>query len=280
MKKILITGAGSYIGESFLQYMAQWPQEYQVETVDTLDGAWREKSFAGYDALFHVAGIAHRKETAENAALYYEVNRDLAVEMAEKAKADGVGHFVFMSSMSVYGMDTGVITPKTEPKPQSHYGRSKWEAEQALEALATDTFKLAVLRPPMVYGKDCRGNFQLFLTLVKKSPVFPAVKNQRSMIAITNLCAFVRLIIDRTATGVFCPQNREYVNTTEMAKVMASALGRRVWFSRPAGWLIRCIIPVVGKARKAFASLYYKDWEAFDFAYCEETFDESIRRSL
>lgn len=92
MKNILITGANSYVGVSFEKWISQWPDKYHVDTVDMIDGSWREKSFAGYDAVFHVAGIAHRKETKQNAHLYYEVNRDLAIETAKKAKAEGVPH--------------------------------------------------------------------------------------------------------------------------------------------------------------------------------------------
>lgn len=280
MKKILITGANSYIGMSFEKYMSQWPEQYQVDTVDVIGDAWKAVDLSGYDAIFHVAGIAHQKETAENADLYYRVNRDLAVQMAQKAKAEGVRHFVFMSSMSVYGMDQGMITPETMPAPVTHYGRSKLEAEMQMEELQDDRFAVAMLRPPMVYGKGCRGNFQLMLRLVEKSPVFPAVENQRSMISIRNLCAFVHLVIEKGCGGVFCPQNREYVNTTEMAKVMAQTLQRRVLFSKLAGFGIKMLIPVFPKAKKAFSTLIYRDCEQFDFSYCQEDLAESVRNSI
>lgn len=280
MKKILITGANSYIGTSFENYMSQWPDQYRVDSLDLLDSAWREKDFFGYDAIFHVAGIAHQKETDENKALYYKVNRDLTLEVAEMAKRAGVTHFVFMSSMSVYGMERGVITPYTKPAPTTHYGRSKQEAEEGLEKLESPNFSIAILRPPMVYGKGCRGNFQLMLKLVHKSPIFPAVQNQRSMISIRNLCSFVRMAIDKKFNGVFFPQNREYVNTTEIARLMSNAVGRRVWFSRLAGLLVTILIPFVSAAGKAFGSLIYRDCEQFDFCYCEESFAESVSGSI
>lgn len=280
MKRVLIAGANSYIGVSFEQYLKQWPDDYRVDTLDVIGDAWKTADLTGYDAVYHVAGIAHRKETEENAALYYQVNRDLAVELAKKAKADGVGHFVFMSSMSVYGMDQGIITPDTALKPNSNYGKSKLEAELALAELTDDDFRIAVLRPPMVYGKGCRGNFQTMLRLVAKSPVFPVVNNQRSMISIGNLCSFVKMVVDNGWFGVFCPQNREYVNTTHMAKIMAGALGRRVWFSRMAGAAMKMLLPVFGTARKAFSTLIYKDWEQHDFCYCIETTDASLRDSI
>ena len=106
MKKILITGAGSYLGGSFERYLQQWPERYQADTVDMVDGSWREKSFSGYDSVYHVAGIAHSdhgKLSEAQTQLYYRVNRDLAIETAEKAKKDGVKQFIFMSSVIVYG---------------------------------------------------------------------------------------------------------------------------------------------------------------------------------
>lgn len=280
MKKILITGANSYIGVSLEQYLLHWPDRYAVTTLDVVGDGWKSADFSGYDALFHVAGIAHQKETAENRDLYYRVNRDLALEIAAKAKAEGIPHFVFMSSMSVYGMDQGVITPQTQPAPNSNYGCSKYEAEQGLEKLADANFAVAILRPPMVYGKNCRGNFQLMRKLVNISPVFPAINNRRSMISIRNLCAFVRTVIDRKDAGIFCPQNREYVNTTHMARLIAQNAGRKVWFSRLAGGAVRGMIPLVCVARKAFATLIYENFEKHDFCYCEENFEDSIRHSL
>jgi UDP-glucose 4-epimerase len=280
MKKILITGANSYIGVSFEQHMAQFRDAYQVETLDVIGDAWKQADLSGYDVVFHVAGITHQKETKENVDIYYRVNRDLAVEIARKAKADGVSQFVFMSSMSVYGMDSGVITPATKPAPVSHYGKSKLEAEKAMAQLQDEHFQVAVLRPPMVYGKGCRGNFQLMLRLVQKSPVFPVVENRRSMISVRNLCAFVHMVIEKGCSGVFFPQNKEYANTTQMAIIMADTLNRRVIFSKGAGIATKMLIPVFTMARKAFSTLIYQDCEQFDFCYCQEDMESSVRNSI
>lgn len=280
MKKILITGANSYIGQSFEQYMLQYKDAYQVDTLDMIGDGWREAELSGYDVIFHVAGIVHQKETDENRDLYYKVNRDLVEELAQKAKTAGVSQFVFMSTMSVYGMESGVITPDTKPAPVNLYGKSKLEAEGLLNALQDESFTVTVLRPPMVYGKGCPGNFQMLLTLVKKSPVFPAVKNCRSMIFIDNLCAFVHLVIEKKCSGVFFPQNRECANTTEIARIMAKVLQRKVFFSRLAGLGVKLLIPVFGKAKKAFSTLIYKDCEQFDYCYCKEDLESSVRKSI
>ena len=280
MKKILITGANSYIGQSFEEYISQFKDVYQVQTLDMIGDGWREADLSGFDVIFHVAGIVHQKETDQNRDLYYKVNRDLVAELAKKAKAAGVSQFVFMSTMSVYGVESGVITPDTKPVPVTHYGKSKLEAEGLLAAMQDENFTVSVLRPPMVYGKGCPGNFQMLLRLVKKSPIFPAIKNRRSMIFIDNLSAFVHLVIEKKCAGVFFPQNRECANTTEIAKVMAKVLERKVFFSRLAGLGVKILIPVFGKAKKAFSTLIYKDCEQFDYCYCKEDLESSVRKSI
>lgn len=256
MKNILITGANSYVGTSFEKWLSQWPDKYHVDTIDMIDGSWREKSFAGYDAVFHVAGIAHRKETKQNAHLYYEVNRDLAIETAKKAKAEGVPQFIFMSSMSVYGMETGVITKDTVPNPKSHYGKSKLEAEYGVTALADDSFHVAVLRPPMIYGKGCKGNYQKLAKLARIMPVFPDVENKRSMVYVDNLSEFVRKIIESGNAELYLPQNKEYICTKELVSQIAKVHGEKIYFIR----LFSPIRLLIGKNRtitKLFGNLYY-----------------------
>ena len=188
-KKILITGANSYIGMSFEKWLSQCPDEYSVETVDMLDGSWRDKSFVDYDVVFHVAGIAHVSADPSKEDLYYKINRDLAVETAEKAKTEGVKQFIFMSSMIVYGKDEPsgsqkVITSDTQPSPSDFYGRSKFEADLAIQKMVNESFVVAIMRPPVIYGPGCRGNFPRLLDLAKKTFVFPNITNSRSMLYI------------------------------------------------------------------------------------------------
>ena len=258
MKKILITGANSYIGTSFEKYMAQWPEKYQVDTVDMIDGTWREKDFSGYDTVFHVAGIAHQKETQENAELYYKINRDLAFDTAVKSKQDGVKQFIFLSSMSVYGLETGVITKETVPTPKSNYGKSKLQAEELLNGLADETFKVAILRPPMVYGKGCKGNYRTLSKLACKLPIFPAVKNERSMLYIDNLSEFVQLMIENEEKGIFWPQNTEYSNTTDLVKMIARVHGKKIAIIPGFAWLLKIFGCFSGIVNKAFGDLIYE----------------------
>ena len=266
MKKILITGANSYIGTSFENYLKEnYPDGYTVDTVDMIDGTWREKSFAGYDTVFHVAGIAHSdngKIDAEKEKLYYSVNTDLTVETAKKAKADGVSQFIFMSSAIVYGNSapigkSKVITRDTPVSPANCYGDSKVQAEKGIEPLGDDTFKVVILRPPMIYGRGSKGNYPLLSKMAKKLPFFPYVKNERSMLYIENLCAFVRLMIDNGESGIFWPQNAEYTNTSELVKLIAEANGKRVRLVKGFGWALKLLSHFTGLVNKAFGSLTY-----------------------
>lgn len=271
MKRILITGKDSYIGTSFEKYISQnFSDGYSVDTFDMIDGSWKDKDFSKYDTVFHVAGIAHIKETKDNSELYYKVNRDLAKETASKAKAEGVKQFVFLSTMSVYGMETGVITKETVPCPKSNYGKSKLQAEEEISSLADDDFKICIIRPPMVYGEGCKGNYQTVVKIVEKSPIFPRVNNKRSLICIENLVAFVKLAVDNNLAGLFFPQNSEYMNTMKMAKDIALQKGKKLYFSYFCGLAVVIFRPFVSKLKKAFGNLIYENTEDFDFCYCEK----------
>lgn len=281
MKKILVVGKNSYIGTSFINYMiSNYPNEYQFNELDTYGEEWKNFEYSKYDVVYQVAGIAHIKETQENSYLYYKVNRDLAVEIAKLAKNAGVKQFVYLSSMSVYGMTTGVITKNTIPNPTTNYGKSKLQAEKELKKLNDDNFCVTILRPPMVYGKGCKGNFQSLIKIAKALPVFPYVDNERSMIYIDNLSSFVRLAIDEKTDGIFFPQNKNYVNTTEMQKNIALSLNKKIIILKSTYPLVKILRKVVPKANKAFGSLIYKNTEDFEFKYNVVNFEESIKESV
>ena len=255
MKNILITGKNSYIGTSLEHWLMREPDKYKVDTVDMKDRSWKEKDFSSYDVVFHVAGIAHIKETSDNQNLYYKVNRDLAYETAQKAKQDGVEQFIFLSSMSVYGIEQGVIDKNTPLTPNSAYGKSKIEAEKLINKLQDDSFTVATLRPPMVYGKGCRGNYPRLVGLALKTPIFPKVDNKRSMIYIDNLSEFVKRLIDNRSGGLFFPQNADYVNTSEMVRIIAEVHGKRVVMTKLFNPLLRLLN--VSTVNKVFGDLVY-----------------------
>ena len=288
MKKILITGANSYIGTSFEKYMAQWPDQYQVETVDMIDGTWRQKDFSCYDCIYHVAGIAHSdsgKISPEKAKLYYAVNTDLTVETAKKAKAEGVKQFIFMSSAIVYGESapigkTKVITKDTPVSPANSYGDSKVQAENGIQPLNDDSFKVVILRPPMIYGPGSKGNYPVLSKLAQKLPVFPKVDNQRSMLYIDNLMEFVRLMVENEEQGIFWPQNAEYSNTTDLVKLIAEAHGKKIVIIPGFTWALKILSHVTGLVNKAFGSLSYdQTLSQYSDNYCTVRLIDSINRT-
>ena len=289
MKRILITGAGSYIGTSFDRYLkANYPDQYEVDTIDMLDGSWQEKSFRGYDSVFHVAGIAHSdngKISDEKAKLYYSVNTDLTVETAKKAKQDGAKQFVFMSSMIVYGDSAPIgkqkiITKDTPVSPANCYGDSKVQAENGIRPLNDDNFKVVILRPPMIYGKGSKGNYLTLSRLAQKVPIFPYVKNERSMLYIENLCEFVRLMVENEEAGTFFPQNSEYSNTSEMVKMIDEAHGKKIHLVRGFTWALKLLSHFTGIVNKAFGSLSYDiSLSEYESNYRLVSLSESIKRT-
>ena len=284
-KKILITGKGSYIGESVEQWLLKDRDQYEVDTLDMLNNSWRDKDFSEYDVIFHVAGIAHADVgaiTEEQKELYYEVNTELTLEVAEKAKRSNVKQFIFMSSMIVYsGCKERIITFSTEPKPLNFYGDSKLQADKKLQEMVTDGFKVVVLRPPMIYGKGSKGNYPQLAKLASRLPVFPIVKNQRSMLHIDNLCQFVKLMIDNEETGVFFPQNGEYTNTSDMVQMIAEVKGHRIIMIPFVYLFVKVLEKVPGKigelTTKAFGDSSY---EMSMREYKENYRVNSLRKSI
>ena len=256
MRHILIAGAGSYIGESFKEFLGQWPDEYEVTTLATKGLEPKPEMFEDIDAIFCVAGIAHIKETNENRHLYFDVNRDLVVRIAKAAKTAGVKQFILLSSMSVYGLEVGRITKDMEPKPITAYGESKLQADEEIKKLEDKNFIFSCLRPPMVYGKNCTGNYQALRKFALQSPIFPNYKNQRSMIYIGNLCEFVKGCIEEKKSGLFFPQNTEYTNTSEMVKSIAEAHGKKIRLTRVFNWVIK--IAPMDVVKKVFGDLVYE----------------------
>lgn len=272
-KHILITGANSYIGESLKNYLAQDPLHYSVKIMDTIGLEPRAEIFYPYDVIFNVAGIAHTKETDKNRDLYYTVNRDLVVKIATAAKAGGVKQFILLSSMSVYGLTTGYINKESIPHPTSAYGNSKLQADEIIEHLSDNDFKVVFLRPPMVYGKGCKGNYQSLRSFVIRFPIFPEYENKRSMIYIGNLCEFVKRVIDCECCGLFFPQNSEYVNTSSMAKLIAHENEKRMVTTSSFNFLIK--LAPFRIVKKIFGNLIYEDVDTVS----KYSFEESIRLS-
>ena len=285
MKRILITGKNSYVGTSVKKYLEQWPKKYMVDELDVKGDTWRSFDFSKYDVIFHVAGIAHvdvKKADEKTKKLYYKVNCDLADEVAKAAKKADVKQFIFMSSAIVYGDSAPigkkkVVTKDTEPAPANFYGDSKLQAEIKLNKLANSSFKVAIIRPPMIYGQGCKGNYQTLRKIALKVRLFPRIENERSMLYIGNLAEFVRLIIKNEDCGIFYPQNPDYSNTSEMVKKIAEANGKKVRLVGGFGWLCKFMSHFTALTNKAFGNLSYsQQLSKYRESYQKYDLNESI----
>lgn len=281
MKKILVTGKGSYIGTNFVQELSKSPDKYQVRELDMLDSSWGEHDFSEYDVVYHVAGLAHSTPDESQKSLYYQVNTDLTYEVAVKAKEAGVKQFIFMSSIIVYGSgkigEDRIIQYDTPLTPDNFYGDSKKQAEIKIRPLEDERFKIVILRPPMIYGPNSKGNYPLLEKFAKKTPVFPTLKNQRSMLFIGNLVNFVKLMIDNEESGVFLPQNEEYVSSYQLVKEIAGLNHHKIVFTGIFNPLIKLFRKQV-YVNKVFGNLTIDmELSRYKEEYCEYSFEESVK---
>lgn len=294
-RKILITGAGSYIGESFCAYAKEYYKDnFEIETLDMLNPNWHDKDFSSFDIVYHVAGIAHADVGNVDEATkekYYAVNTDLTVEVCQKAKADKVKEFIFMSSMIVYGDSapygtSKIISMSTVPESANFYGDSKLQADVAVRELADENFKVVVLRPPMIYGKGSKGNYPILAKLAKKLPVFPNVDNERSMLHIDNLCEFLCqiMLVDHFEENavVLIPQNAEWTKTADMVELIAKVSGKKIRKTRVLAPAVKIGGKMSGKigglVNKAFGnSCYAHDLSNYPgINYQKRSLNESI----
>ena len=279
---ILITGAGSYVGTSVENWLKK-DSQLKVDSVDTFGDNWKKADYSQYDVVYHVAGIAHVNADPKMEALYYKVNRDLTIEIAKYAKEAGVKQFIFMSSMIVFhesqSLKPEVLTKDTKPNPNGFYGDSKLQAELGLKELECHSFKVCILRPPMIYGPNSKGNFPRLAKLATKTPLFPAWHNKRSMLFIDNLSEFVKQAILRQLSGTFYPQNRELADTVEIIRFFAKEAGHKVWITKllnPFVWLGSFVLQPINKM---FATYYYDtEMSKMDFDYQIVSFEESLKK--
>lgn len=268
MKRILITGKNSYVGRSFMKHAKV---RFVTDGLSVRDEKWKQHDFSPYDAVIHVAAIVHQPKQIDR-NLYFRVNRDLAGAVAHHAITQGVKQFIFMSTIAVYGLSpsrsrNGCISLKTACHPVSPYGESKLAAENKLREMEQGhRFTLSIIRPPMIYGPGCPGNyFKYLLWMGRNLPVFPAVRRNRlSMIAIENLCELLCLVIENEASGVFCPQDPDVFSTEERLQIIANAHGRKIRISRLIGFPFRWL--PLSQIDSLYGDLYYNQSEFNHFA--------------
>ena len=272
MKRVLITGANSYVGTNVEAWLKRTPDEFKVDTISTFDGEWKKADFTKYDTVFHVAGIAHVDAKKKMEPLYRKVNTGLTLEVAQWAKEHGVKQFVFMSSSIVYkeskSLKPTLINKDTIPTPNGFYGDSKLQADIGLQKFESDSFKVCIIRPPMIYGPNCKGNFLRLAKLGATTPVFPKYRNKRSMLYIDNLAEFVKQAILRELSGIYHPQNKEYASSIDIVKAFAKMNNHKIHIWRWLNIFVRLGSPFFVSINKVFAD--YKidmDLSTYNFDY-------------
>ena len=253
-KRILIVGKNSYIGNHIDEWLSKYG--YQVKQLDVLTDEWKTFDYSPYNAIVHVAGIVHQ-QNCQDWGLYKRVNTDMPIAIAKMAKEQGVKQYVFFSTMGVYGVEKRlkptIVDANSPLQADSMYGKSKLMAEKDLSKLQDESFDVAFVRPPSVYGKGCRGGYiSGFTSIIRKLPVVPnAYENVRqSFIYIDNLSELVRLIIEKRMHGIFCPQDDKAVNANELLEAIAKGIGKKYRDSSFLGLIMRLFsfIPLVNKA--------------------------------
>ncbi len=284
MKKVLLVGEGGYVGGAVKAHLEKF-DNYSVDIVSSLNGLWSEKSFANYDTVYNVSGLAHANARRGSEEEYYEVNGRLPIAIALKAKAEGVQQFINMSSSVVYGdfsklYETKNITLETVPSEPTIYGKSKMMAERGLEKLVSESFSVVSIRPPLIYGENARDNFPRLVKFAKTFPLFPDVANSQSMIYIDNFCELIRLIIDNNSSGIFYPQEKEYIHTSKLVKDIAIASGNKLYLTKIFNPLLKLFEGRIGFIHKALGSMTYDKSMSnhFDWEYCIVDYEDSIRR--
>lgn len=250
-KTLMITGASGFIGSNFIE---RYKDKYNIIPMDLLKVKPEEIDFNGVDTVLHLAALVHQMQGAPREK-YFEVNTELTKRVAEEAKKQGVKHFVFYSTVKVYGYDGDlynhnmILNEESECNPVNDpYGESKWEAEKILRNLEDDNFKVGIIRPPMVYGKGVKGNMESLIKLIKLFPIIPFNydKNRRSLVNIENLMYLTTLVIDKEAQGVFLPLDEKNISLKEIVEGIEKAYNLKkinIPMIQPIFWMLTKVKP-------------------------------------
>ena len=286
--KVLIVGKGSYIGEHIRYTLIN--NGYEVYELDTLTDEWKDFDYSKYDSIVYVAAIVHDDAKNASEAIFKKVNTELPFSIASKAKESGVKQYVFLSTMAVFGLDkslsekNSIIDKRIPINPTSLYGSSKYEAEKKLNSIEDESFKVAIVRPPNVYGPGCKGNYiSGFNKLAKMMFVCPdAYTNiHQSMIYIDNLSEFIRLLILNKSSGVFHPQDDYAPNTVEMIELIRTANGRKTNKSKFLGKLVK-LFSKLSLINKIYGGIKYADEmsDIFEKKYQKVDFKKGMKITI
>lgn len=226
MKTIAVTGTSGFVGKRLVDYDKY---KYGIRSLSLREKKPADLDLHNIDAIIHLAGKAHDMRKTDD-RIYFDVNYELTRELADTAKKNGVRQFIYISSTKVYGDDIHEVLDEASPcHPTDAYGASKLKAEQYLQSVQTESFKVAIIRPPLVYGPGVKGNMIRLLQLAAKNIPLPLAKtnNARSMVFVDNLVELINKIIDREAAGIFIAGDKEPLSTTDLISQMRKSMGNK-----------------------------------------------------
>jgi nucleoside-diphosphate-sugar epimerase len=228
MKKLLMTGSSGFVGNYFIN---KYKNKYEIETFSFLENNLEQLVLNNVGTIFHLSALVHQIGGASKEE-YERVNVTQTLQLAKKAKNSGVKYFVFMSTVKVYGEETDTsYMEESDCSPKDEYGKSKFKAERLLKELEDDTFKVSIIRTPIVYGFGVKANIKDLVKLVQKVPILPfgKINNRRSMVYVGNLCHLVDTVIQQQCSGIYLASDDQPLSTTHLIQLIANALGKKVY---------------------------------------------------
>lgn len=216
----LVTGSTGFLGKHLLPKLSK---VVNVSTVSLRRTKLSEIELGQIDSIVHLAGLAHQMQKIDPKR-YFDVNKDQTLALAQKAKDAGVKHFIFISTVKVYGDNDihGVLNEDSECHPSDPYGQSKRDAEIALQAMENEKFTVSIIRPPLIYGAGVKGNLDRIINLAIKLPILPFgnIQNERSMVYAGNVSALIQKLLEKQTSGIFIAGDKTRKSTTDLVNTI------------------------------------------------------------
>jgi len=258
----MITGASGFVGSNFIK---KYKNEYNIVPTCLIENKPEDLKYTGVDCILHLAALVHQMKGAPEEK-YFEVNTELTKKLAVRAKENGVKHFVFYSTVAVWGTHgyfdhNKVITLDTLTNPVTPYAKSKLEAEEILKNLQDENFKVSILRPPLVYGKGCPGNIEKLEKLMEKISILPFGNddNKRSVVHVEKLVDETERIIKNSLAGVFVPKDSHDLSIKEILQFLAIQNNKKIKLIRFPKVAIKLLLKIKPNTIKSlYGSLRFK----------------------
>lgn len=227
MKRILLTGANGFVGNYFLK---KYSSSYEIITFSFLNDNFVNLDLSNIDVVIHCSALVHQMKGA-SWEQYEKININQTIQLADKAKKSGVKHFIFLSTIKVYGEESNKhCYENSRTNPTDYYSISKLKAEDSIRNIESSNFKISVLRCPLIYGAGVRANFANLINLIKKASILPFknIKNKRSLVFVGNVCFILHRIIFLEKRGIFLSVDDKALSTTDLIQIIAKYLDKKI----------------------------------------------------